>query len=228
MQTTTIKRIICLANSRKRNGSCVAGRELLQGGQVGGWIRPVSDRENEEVSPSERQYENGGDPRVLDIMDVPLLGANPKNYQQENWRLNPTQRWKRVGRVTWNELMRFTDLVPQLWVNGHSTYNGLNDRIPVHVAYSLDTSLCLIKIDELELYVSAPGRDFGNYRRRLQGRFRYMNEDYWLRVTDLVYEQRYIPEGDGTYNVGENFLTISLGEPYDGNSYKLIAAIIEP
>jgi hypothetical protein len=33
---------------------------------------------------------------------------------------------------------------------------------------------------------------------------------------------------DDDYPIGDAFLTISLGEPYRGNSYKLIATIIEP
>jgi len=45
----TVKRLVCLANSRKLSGRCVAGREL-SGGRPIGWVRPVSARENEEVS----------------------------------------------------------------------------------------------------------------------------------------------------------------------------------
>lgn len=51
-----IKRLVCLANSRKSGGRCIAGRELLAG-NVGEWIRPVSGREHEEVSARERKYE---------------------------------------------------------------------------------------------------------------------------------------------------------------------------
>ena len=46
------------------------------------WLRPVSDRENEEVSEYERQYADGSDPRVLDIIDVPLLDAPPKDISR--------------------------------------------------------------------------------------------------------------------------------------------------
>lgn len=95
----TVKRIVCLANSRKLNGRCVAGKELA-GGRPGGWVRPVSAREHEEVSEYERQYEDGSDPRVLDTMDVPLLDPRPRGYQQENWLLDPDQYWVKVGRAT--------------------------------------------------------------------------------------------------------------------------------
>ena len=39
---------------------------------------------------------------------------------------------------------------------------------------------------------------------------------------------QYLRQPNGTYQIGESFLTISLGEPYRGYAYKLIAAIIEP
>ncbi len=46
-------------------------------------------------------------------------------------------------------------------------------------------------------------------------------------MTDPVYERRYLFLPDGTHNLRECCLTISLGEPYEGYAYKLIAAIIE-
>ncbi len=93
------KRIVCLANSRKLQGRCIAGLELLQG-KVLGWIRPVSDRENEEVSEYERQYEDGSDPRVLDVIDIPVREHKPRAYQQENWLIEPEYYWVKAGRFS--------------------------------------------------------------------------------------------------------------------------------
>ncbi len=222
--TGNTKRIACLANSRKRRGRCIAGKEILEDGRIGGWIRPVSDREDEEVSEYERRYEDGGDPRVLDVIDVPVVEPRPKGYQRENWLLDPSHRWERVRRVALNDLSQFTDSPGPLWTNGFSTRHGRNDRVPGD--NRLDSSLRLIRVDGLELSVSSPSADFGDFTRRVQGRFRYGGTDYWLRVTDPEYEQRYLQEPNGTYSIGERFVTVSLGEPYQGYAYKLIAAVI--
>lgn len=228
MQDPNVKRIVCLANSRKLSGRCIAGKELPANNLAGQWIRPVSSRESEEVSEYERQYRDGSDPRVLDILDVPVLRANPKGFQRENWLLDPERYWERVSRVASDDLERFTDPVAPLWINGDSTYNGRNDRIQVEIADGLDNSLRLVRVNRLELIVSQTRTDSGNYRRRVQGRFQYNGADYWLRVTDPIYERQYLQQTDGNYPIGDAFLTISLGEPFQGYAYKLIAAIIQP
>ena len=97
--TTTIKRIVCLANSRRNRERCIAGKEVLADGLFGVWVRPVSARPSEEVSELERRYQDGGEPQLLDIIDVPLIEARPIYYQQENWLLDPQHRWQKVGSV---------------------------------------------------------------------------------------------------------------------------------
>ncbi len=222
----TIKRIVCLANSRTLNGRCVAGIEF-SGSEAGPWIRPVSDREHGEVSEDERQYDDGSDPHVLDILDVPLIEPRPKGCQQENWLLDSDEYWVKVGQVTWNDLGRLAEPSAPRWVNGHSTYNGMNDKVPLSLADGLDSSLRLVYVDRVTLSVFKPGEAFGNPKRRVQGRFRHHGMDYRLWVTDPRYERAHLAKPDGDYELGESFLTVSLGEPHNDACYKLIAAIIE-
>ena len=221
-----VRRIVCLANSRKLSGRCIAGRELL-GSRPGPWIRPVSAREHEEVSENERQFKDGSDPRLLDIIDLPLLEPRANPYQRENWLLDPTEYWVRVGRFSPTNLTSLVGPTGTLWLNGCSSYNGQNDRIPTAQAEA-DSSLSLISVNKLSLKVFAPGEAFGNPKRRVQARFRSCGADYWLFVTDPVVEREYLRGEDGEYPLDGCYLTVSVGEPYDGFSYKFVAGLIDP
>lgn len=160
----TIKRIVCLANSRKLNGRCLAGREL-EGNKPLGWIRPVSAREHQEVSERERQYQDGSDPAVLDVIDVPVLHGVPETFQQENWLLDPEYYWVKTGTAGWDSLESLLDPVGPLWVDGHSTFNGHNDKIPEDIAETLLSSLKLVRVVGLRLRVFSPSAAFGDAKR---------------------------------------------------------------
>jgi len=221
----TVKRIVCLANSRKLNGRCIAGREWNTD-QASGWIRPISHRTNQEISEYERQYEDGSDPRVLDIIDIPLMKPQPQNFQTENWLIDPEYYWERVGKVSLLDMPKLTGPETRLWLNGYSTYNGLNDKIPLEVANSCQHSLTMVHVEDLKLSVFSPGEAFGNKKRRVQGHFSYDQVEYRLWVTDPLFEKRYLAKPNGNHDIGDCFLTVSLGEPFDGAVYKLIASII--
>jgi Dual OB-containing domain len=217
------KTIVCFANSRKLSGRCIAGKD-----EHGAWVRPVSIREHEEVSENERQYADGSDPKVLDVMRVPLLQPKANAFQPENWLLDPECYWELSRRLAWAEVESYIDPVAPLWGRGHHSYNGLNDRLPVDGLTTTGSSLRLIRVDSLTLRVFAPGLTFGNTKRRVQGQFRHDGAPYRLWVTDPAYEREFLSKPNGNYELEKSLLTVSLGEPYDGYYYILIAAIIRP
>ena len=177
-----LKRIVCLANSRKLSGRCIAGREWIEGQGAGPWVRPVSARENQEVSEYERQYEDGSDPRVLDIIDIPVLEPQPQDYQTENWLLDPGFYWEKAGGFPRRDLPELVDPIAPLWIDGQSTYHGRNDRIWLESADSVSGSLRLIHVDGLNLEVFKPGEAFGNSKRRVQGQFTHRGTEYTLTL----------------------------------------------
>ena len=87
--------------------------------------------------------------------------------------------------------------------------------------------MALLRVKQLQLRVFQPGLAFGNTKRRVQGRFNWGGRAYWLWVTDPVIEKSYLRGDDGQYELGPHFLTISIGEPHNGQCYKLIAGVIE-
>ena len=223
-----MKRIVCLANSRKLGGCCIAGKELRSDGSPGPWVRPVSARQHEEVSLPESRCTDGSIPRVLDIIEVPVLGARGRDYQQENWLLDSKRKWKKGSALPFNRLHEWVDQKDDLWINGISTYQGLNDQVLEQEARAFQYSLCLIPVSDLELRVFTPNTGYGDSQKRVNGHFTYNSMQYRLRMTDNDYEYAYLQKPVGLYYIGSCLLTVSLGEPYNGFAYKLVAAIIEP
>ena len=223
---TDSKRVVCLANSRKLNGRCIAGREI-KGRKSGKWIRPVSNRPSQDVDEWERQYEDGSDPRVLDIIHIPVIEPAPEAWQTENWLLDPEYYWRKDGTWSWFDLRTLLDRAAPLWIDGHDTFHGSNDKIPEESIREVASSLRLIHAERVKLAVFKPREAFGSRKRRVQAQFRHCGTDYALWVTDPAYERKYLAKLNGVYHIGECYLTISLGEPYEGACYKLVAAIIE-
>lgn len=217
-----VKRILCLANSRKMSGRCVAGKEALEKGW-GAWIRPISAREHEEVCEEERRYESGLDPRVGEIIDVPLLEARPRTYQQENHLLDAERYWVKAGVASWDRVKDALDPAPTaLWENGHGTYNGLNDHIPLPRAEAFDRSLYLVEPETFKVLVQP---EYGG-KRKVRGEFLLSGQQYRLIVTDPVVERRYLAGANGAFLLDGVLLCISLGEPWSGSAYKLVATVI--
>lgn len=223
------KTIVCLANSRKPpSGRCVAGREIT-GKSFGGWIRPISERPSQEISLEERRYQDGRDPRLLEIIAIEMKGPQPHRHQQENHLIDADRYWVKQSTVTWQDLQAAVeDPGGPLWLNGYSSYNGQNDRVPEGNLDGLPRSLYLVRPEQLRLVVASEGGDFGPPRRRVRARFNLCGHPYRMVVTDPHTESDFLARQDGEYPVAEVLLCVSLGEVFHGYAYKLAAAVITP
>ena len=113
-----------------------------------------------------------------------------------------------------------------LWENLHSSYNGINDRVPIDTANLLDRSLYFIQPNSFKISVGIEGAEFGNPRRRVRGLFKLNGNPYKLSVTDPDIVDRFHQAKSGTYQIEDALLCVSLGEPWDGHAYNLIASVI--
>jgi hypothetical protein len=219
------KRIVCLANSRKLHGRCVAGKELIDD-RPGAWIRPVSARSTGELWLTERCYAGGNDPELLDIVDVPLQNAHPHLYQKENWLIDSTKRWTKVAAFDGGNLGRLVDAGASLWINGFSSSKGINDRVPEDQAANLTDSLRFFHVRDCSFSIYEWTNEFGTTKLQVRARFSVSGVSYNFRVTDTAIEQ--VARNNPGVLSGQKpcYLTISLGEPFQGYVYKLIAAVI--
>lgn len=227
MQPNYSKKIICLASSRKPGGRCVAGKEVLVNG-YGGWIRPISTRDGAEINLGERQYQNGREPEILEIISIPMIGPHPRVHQRENEMIDSRYYWSKEGVLSWEELVDLVDQPTTLWSNGFSTYAGNNDRVPQEETTTIQNSLWLIKPSRVTICVAAPGADFGNFKRAVRAEFLYQGIQYNLKVTDLIAERAFLANENGEYPLEmESYLCVSLAEAHtDGYCYKLVATIM--
>ena len=95
-------RIICLANSLKRSERCIAGIEP----STGRWIRPVTAQLDGRV-PRLTRLVAGAEPRLLDLLEIPLADTGPDfGFESEN-RLILPGAWRRVGRAQVSDLLKY-------------------------------------------------------------------------------------------------------------------------
>jgi hypothetical protein len=210
------------------SGRCLAGREV-NGAKIGAWIRPVSAREHEEISEHDRRYEDGHTAGLLDIVSIPMLNPKPATYQSENHLIADQFYWKQSGTVTWAQIEKAIDPVTgPLWINGSSSSNGPNDRIPEADAAKLTSSLMLVRPTDLKIIVAPKGDPNAPEKRSVRARFALNGHTYNIGLTDALMERKYLQGKNGTFPVAGALLCISLGEPFKGYVYKLAAALITP
>jgi hypothetical protein len=215
--------LLCLANSRKLNGRCVAGLKI----QGGGWVRPVSNTPTGELEVGICRAE-GTDVALLDVIRVSLNRARPSNFQPENWILGPAD-WRRLDPLPRRQLER---LIDTHLIEGPGLFGGRNDhltRADIQITPP-NHSLALIEPDDLKWEI----RYFQN-TRKTRAVFTLNGQDYNLGVTDPVFVRRLaeLPAGEYPFQRARLpshdrcLLTISLAEPLpDGRCFKLVAAVV--
>ena len=222
---TYTKRLVCLANSWKKGGACVAGIEWPPK-TTPTWVRPVSDREFEQLQWPEHAVA-GRAIRLLDVVDVPLKQHRPHSCQRENHLIDARERWRLVGTTTADKLLPLSQRRGPLWIDGHNTGEGKNDKIPETVADGLDSSLLLVVADEVIIRVIGKVSQRGE-KTQVRLRFNLGRSEYDFSVTDPVAHQKYVDLPRGEHEVDHSIaLCVSLSEPSYGYRYKLAAGVLE-
>lgn len=227
----SLKKIVCLAKSRKIGGLCFAGKEISKNNVIGDWIRPVSSRVSEEISSNECEYQDGCKPDLLDIMKIPIVKHKPTCHQCENYLIDNEYYWSKEGSFHKNNLTQLCDNPKVLWEPHDSSYYGVKDRVQELFKDNIKNSLYLISPSSLTIEIQTEGEEFGNPRRKVRARFEYKSGMYLFPITDPDIERIYYKKENGRYTInnpeGKLFLCVSIGLPHEGYCYKFVASIIK-
>lgn len=219
--------LICLANSNKWGGRCVAG--LRSDGR--GWVRPVApDTTHGELYSQHLRLEDNSTPEVLDLLRVDLKCAKPSPSQPENWVIARKQ-WILISRPAGPELHM---VLRGALVRGPRLLGSTGRCVSAIAASDVSDSLALVIPLRFRCYIQ---RELGD-RPQPRAIFELTGTSYDLPITDPAWTSRIVrkllPLEPRTYpqeaiGIPEQSLvlfTISLGEPFNGYCYKLVAGII--
>jgi hypothetical protein len=79
--------MVCLANSYKHGGRCVAGICL----EDGSWVRLRGRAADGALEPAEYGLDDGGEVQLLDVLEVDLHYALPSEAHAEDWVIAPVR-----------------------------------------------------------------------------------------------------------------------------------------
>lgn len=212
-------RIVCLANSFKEGGRCLAGIEInadntpvMQKNRPK-WIRPVCTTEHEEVPTHLVANMN-----LLDIIEFDSFEAVGEGHQSENIRfkessLNVISNLKKEALVNMTDNDRF-----------HIIFGNRGKAVAQDAIEHLNHSLILINTDVFEINEKVYEDNPDKPQIRLS--FRYRGNLYDLPVTDPVFLHRLKSNPNVLEDITQIYLVLSLGGVHNDWYYKLIAGII--
>ena len=214
---------VCLANSYKRGGRCIAGVEIDIDGNNHWKVKHKEDGSPKWIRPIAQNTEYGEIPEgeaylypllsVVKITEV-IPCSNMAHSEDVNY-----QRMYTIGRVPSSPII----------------LNKLIDGVHSSVFYTTDFS---ISIDEYAhgdyslMMVHPDGLSFrldpSKNRAKYYMAFKHKGAIYDFSVTDPFFYQYIELYPDALNNLSDVFVTLSLGLEYEGRHHKLIAAIIVP
>lgn len=225
---------ICLANSFKYGGRCIAGIEirLSEDGKTfrvvddqgePRWMRPVQRETNHKEIPTE----TARNIRILDVIELSNTEACGTGCQNENFY---------YSRMRIIKSLPFSQKVLQALLSKRDFVLHSQGRFLTHMEYCANKgSLMLIEPEEPEIIREEKIKE-GIKKIQYKARFLYKGNEYLVSVTDPRYLERMEGYSNvpliGKFPTGTFYFAISLTEePVEVDNqlqhYKLIAGIID-
>ena len=217
------KYFICLANSYKHGGRCIAGIEVVP--QSDGslvvvrhddgrprWIRPVSMSANGEI-PNHLAESF----KVFSLVKLTEVEPCPDKAHTEDVHCTRME-------ICPFELLPTKVFLNQLLDTQHQAvfyYRG--KAIPATIIDRLDYSLMLIRPENACAYCDEE-RENSKYRIK----FTYFGSNYDFPITDPVFLEQFKKSPDKYADLKEVYLVLSLGMEFEGFHFKLAATVVFP
>lgn len=215
------KYMLCLANSYKHGGRCIAGVEVVlidnkfrivrDANNSPKWVRPISHNFAGEVPNEHARFIN-----VLSIIKITGIEYAGMYSHSED--------------VYYQSLVVHSNVRPSHSVlngcldNFHSTIFGNKGKALTPDCFQRgDYSVMLVRAVNPEVYVDTR---FENPKPRMK--FIHNGNNYDFPITDPIYLDRIKLTNKGVGKLAEVYLVLSLGVEHEGWHSKLIATIIEP
>lgn len=206
---------LCLANSTKPGGRCIAGVQLEKNSEGlhkirrsnnrPEWLRPVSSDVGGAIPLQFAEHIE-----VLDIVECTCIKKVPSGHQIENFLVN-LKSIKRIGSLGHKGVVLQNNVLSGICESRCDLWGSSSA-----VSQIQKDSLCLIRPDDPKPYKSSYNKC------RIKFRYGKPKIEYDLPITDPNFNC-------GTQFGKDAYLTISLaGEKCKGEYYKLVAAVIVP
>jgi hypothetical protein len=224
--------MVCLANSYKLGGRCIAGVCL----ETGEWLRLRGKADDGALSPREYALANhAGELRPLDVFSAHLHFAMPSDCHPEDWTVSSAP-WQLVERPCGANRWGLIATATTDRANGAHLLGGYRDRISVEElrAKPAKSSLALICPNDLWWWIR---EEHG--KRKNRALFHRNNVTYDLAVTDprWVDQMNLLPAGIYPHEMlapgaSKTWLTVSLGEAFHpraggpGWHFRIVASVI--
>lgn len=219
----SLRRIVCLANSRKHGEHCVAGIDL----STGKWIRPVSDLDDGRLTRKMRLV-NGREPELLDILQIRLADSGPDfGFESENLSVLPVP-WVKEGKVSPADVVQYCSPGPHILHNSENYVPvPFMESLPLHERRTLQV------IETVRFSVSSTGLSAHGGHKWQASLATANGAELTAMITDPVFVEKL---ESGHQPQDHCLVSVSLSMPWrpddwpeDKNTacWKLIAAVIE-
>jgi len=217
--------LICLANSSKHGSRCLAGLRV----DGGGWVRPVSNQEHGELRWDQYHLPDLTEPKLFDVIRVGLSRPEPTPHQPENWLID-NSAWDLLERPAAADR---AGVVAASVSRDSQLFGDMRPSAPQAQFRNRPARESLVLVEPTDIRWRT---EFSTYELRNMSRvlFRLGDVPYNLPLTDPAYAGSLQRRDEGDYRSSDLgipedrpiLFTVSLGEPFGGICYKLVAAVV--